>query len=128
MAEAPLAPRSSRGSLALLGVFALGIVSGAALVVMAGHLQQLHGPHGHHGPPDDGMPPHVEKLIHDFGLDPDQEKQVRAILARSHDQIHEILGNAHKEIRALLRPDQQKKLDRMHLPHGDPGEDEPPPR
>lgn len=123
MAEATVSPRPPRGTLALLGVFALGIVFGAALVVLLGHLHNLHHPFDHRGP--DGMPPHVDRLIKDFGLDPDQERQVRALLGKSHDQIHEILDDTHKQIRALLRPEQQKKLDRMHLPHGQRDEDEP---
>jgi hypothetical protein len=119
MAEAPVGPRT-RGVWSLLGVFALGIVFGAALVVVAGHVRDAHHPFGHHGRPGDGLPPHVDRIIRDFGLDPGQERQVRAILAKSRDDIHGILENAHKEIRALLTPEQQKKLDRMHIPHGPP--------
>jgi hypothetical protein len=112
MAEAPVPTRSSRSALALLGTFALGIVFGAALTVVVSHARELHRPFGPHDP-GDGLPPHAERLIRNFGLDPDQETKVRAILARSRDEIHGILEGAHEEIRALLRPEQQKKLDSM---------------
>jgi hypothetical protein len=112
MAEAPLPVRSSRSALSLLGVFALGIVFGAALTVVVSHARELHRPFGHHGP-GDGLPPHAERLIRNFGLDPDQETKVRAILAKSRDDIHGILDGAHEEIRSLLRPEQQEKLDSM---------------
>jgi hypothetical protein len=121
MAEAPVVPRPSRGVWSVLGVFALGIVFGAALVVVLGHLRDLHHPFGH----GEGIPPHAERLIREFGLEPEQEKQVRAILLRSRDEIHGVLENAHGEIRALLTPEQQRKLDRMHLPHGRRGRGRP---
>jgi Spy/CpxP family protein refolding chaperone len=126
MAETREPARPVRGTLPILGVFALGIVFGAALVLVLSH---LHGPHrpGPHGEPEGGMPPRIERMFRELDLDPAQEQKVREILERSHGRIHETLDHAHEEIRALLRPEQQRKFDRMRPPHGRGGDEPPPP-
>jgi Spy/CpxP family protein refolding chaperone len=120
MAETPPSV-SARASYGVAAVFALGVVFGAALSVILLH---LHGgmpmPFARHGGPHAGglgSPEAViEHMDHDLGLDAEQRQKVQAILESAHDSIHTTLEGTHREIRAVLRPDQQAKFDRMRPP------------
>jgi len=114
-------PRPVRGQLAVIGVFALGIVFGAALCFVIIHhviLPRRMEPR-HEGP----MP--VERMTHELGLDAAQQEKVRSILERGHGAMRGVLDDTSREIRAVLRPDQQEKFDRFRprspFPHGDHG-------
>lgn len=116
--------RGFRGQLAVIGVFALGVVFGAALCfVIVHHVivpRQM-------GPGRDGPVP-VERMAHELGLDADQQVKVREILERGHETMRGVLDTTSRDIRAVLRPEQQEKFDRMRPrspfghggPHGGP--------
>jgi hypothetical protein len=121
MAETlPLAPPPPpvRGQLAVIGIFALGALFGAALCFVIVHHVIL--PRGM-VPMHDGPVP-IERMRDDLGLDATQQEQVRAIVERGHTTVRGVLDATSKEIRAVLRPDQQEKFDRMRprspFPHG----------
>jgi len=137
MGELSNSARSSKGMFAVALVFALGVVFGAALSVV---LLRLHGDfprpvgsfgrhsvglHGGRGP--------LGRLARDLKLDRDQQTKIEAILERTHGAIQESLEETHREIRAILRPDQQARFDRMRparlpfLRGGAPPPDEAPP-
>ncbi len=114
-------PRPARGQLAIIGIFALGVVFGAALCFAIVHHLILPERMGmrHEGPVA------VERMKQDLGLDSEQEAKVKAILERGHASMRGILDETGKEIRAVLRPDQQERFDRMrprspfgHAEHG----------
>jgi Spy/CpxP family protein refolding chaperone len=114
----PLPPPPVRGQLAVIGIFALGALFGAALCfVIVHHVLLPRGMGRMHGGP---MP--IERMSGDLGLDAAQQEQVRAILERGHATVRGVLDATSKEIRAVLRPDQQEKFDRMRprspFPHG----------
>jgi Spy/CpxP family protein refolding chaperone len=134
MADA-LPGRPSKGIFAVALVFALGVVFGAALSVV---LLRLHGgfqlPIGPRGGPHFGRGP-IGRMVRELDLDADQRRRIVAIIERSHGSIQQTLDETHREIRAILRPDQQQRFDRMRpprmpMPHGGPpppGDDGPPP-
>ena len=110
MAEAlPLSPPPVRGQLAVVGIFALGALFGAALCFVIVH--HVIAPRGM-VPMHDGPVP-IERMSQDLGLDAAQAGQVREILERGHTTVRGVLDATSKEIRAVLRPDQQEKFDRM---------------
>jgi Spy/CpxP family protein refolding chaperone len=108
----PVSPRPGRGSLAVLGIFALGIVFGLALsfviVHHGGRFSPLHGRHD-----GDVL---VLRLARRLDLDAAQQEKIRGILDRGHAKMHGILDDTRAEVRAELRPDQQSKFDKMQLP------------
>ena len=107
-----VSPRPARGSFAVLGIFALGIVFGAALsfviVHHGGRFSPLAGRH-------EG-PVLVERLARQLDLDAAQRERIRAILDRGHTKMRAALDDTRAEVRAELRPDQQSKFDRIHAP------------
>jgi len=117
MADA-VAPRPVRGQLAVVGIFALGVVFGVALSFVIVHHAILPS---RVGPPREGPVP-VERMARELDLDADQQEKVRAILERGHTTMRGILDETSRDIRAVLRPDQQTKFDRMRprspFPHG----------
>ena len=107
MAE-PTTPRSVRGLLAVVAIFALGIVFGAALSFAIVH----HGGRpGRMGLRHDG-PVAIERMTRRLDLDASQQEKVRAIVERGHARMRGSLDETRQEIRAVLRPDQQEKFDR----------------
>ena len=58
----------------------------------------------------------MARMARDLGLDGHQQDQVRAVIEQSHAKVREILDRSRNEVRGLLRPDQQKKFDRMRPP------------
>jgi len=109
-----------RGQLAVIGVFALGVVFGAALCFVIVH--HVIAPR-QMGPGRDGPVP-VERLARELGLDADQQAKVREILERGHETMRGVLDTTSRDIRAVLRPEQQEKFDRMRprspFGHGGP--------
>jgi Spy/CpxP family protein refolding chaperone len=124
MVEPSFSPRPARGPLAVITVFALGVVFGAALTVVL--MRVVAGPHPFGRPGFDGGG-HLARMARDLDLDAQQEQQFRRILERSHRGVREILDHTHEEIRALLRPDQREKFDRLR-PLSPPPPGEPPPK
>lgn len=118
MAEAPVSARSPKGVFAVAAVFALGVVFGVALMVTLDHLGPHFGfgrmvPRHGGGPGGPGMIGHLAK---ELDLDADQQAKIKVILERTHGTVRETLDAARREIRALLRPDQQEKFDRIRPP------------
>jgi len=108
----PATPRSARGLLAVIAIFALGVVFGAALsFAIVHHTSGL----GRMGPRHDG-PMAVERMTRRLDLDAAQQEKVRAILEHRHAKVRGFLDDTRQEIRAVLRPDQQEKFDRIHRP------------
>jgi len=111
--------KPARGQLAVIGVFALGVVFGAALCFVIVHHVILPRPMG----PHEGPVP-VERMTRELGLDAAQQAKVREILERGHETMRGVLDTTSREIRAVLRPDQQETFDRMRprspFPHGGP--------
>ena len=112
-----------RAQLAVIGVFALGIVFGAALSFVIIHHVLL--PRGMKG--DRGGPPPIERMTQDLGLDEAQQQKIREILDRGHATMRGVLDETTRDIRAVLRPDQREKFDRYRPrspfppPHGEHG-------
>jgi Spy/CpxP family protein refolding chaperone len=108
-----------RAQLAVIGIFALGIVFGLALsFVLVHHVIPLE----RIGPPREGPMP-IDRMTRDLDLDAAQQEKIREILERGHETMSGVLDETSREIRGVLRPDQQTKFDRMRLrspfPHGD---------
>ena len=106
----PTASHPARGALAVVGIFALGIVFGIALSFVIVHhvfrpaiLSTRH----------DGAVS-IERVTRKLDLDAAQQDKVRAILERGHAKMGEVLDETRREIRAELRPEQQEKFDRIH--------------
>lgn len=102
-------PPSMRGQLAVVAIFALGVVFGLALGFVLVHHVILPARMGQarEGP----MP--IERMKSELDLDADQQEKVRAIVEKGHATVRGILDETSREIRAVLRPDQQEKFDRM---------------
>jgi Spy/CpxP family protein refolding chaperone len=107
----PTVPRPTRGVLVVIAIFALGIVFGVALFFAIAH----HFWPGPFGPPRGG-PVALERMTHELDLDSAQREEVRAILERGHAKMRRLLDETRLDIRAILRPDQQEKLDRIRPP------------
>jgi Spy/CpxP family protein refolding chaperone len=97
---------------------ALGVVFGIAIAFVLVHHVILPARMG--GPREGPMP--IDRMTRDLDLDADQQEKVRAILERGHETMRGVLDETSLEIRAVLRPDQQAKFDRMRprspFPHG----------
>jgi hypothetical protein len=110
MSEPIERPVRSRAALALLGAFILGLVCGAAILLLG---QRSVLPPS--GPPVDrarlGRP--MEHLARELGLDREQRRAVRRILERDRARMREILDQSRLEIREILTPEQQERFDRM---------------
>lgn len=114
MAEVSSAPGTQRGLLAVVLVFALGIVFGAALTVVL--LRVVSGPLvGRRATFERAGPRAIARMTRELDLDADQQERVRAIVERTHEDVGRVLEGTRGEIRALLRPDQQERFDRMRM-------------
>lgn len=82
-------------------------------------------------------PPMMGLPIHDLGLSAEQEAQAHAVMDRHRDELEAIMRSTYpqvravqeqmeKEVRALLTPEQQKRLDEA-LAHRRPRHPGPPP-
>jgi len=118
-------PPPMRGQLAVIAIFALGVVFGLALAfVLVHHVI----PPARMGLAREGPVP-IERMTRELGLDAAQQEKVGAILERGHETMRGILDETSRDIRAVLRPEQQAKFDRMRprspFPHGGRGGEPP---
>jgi len=103
--------------LLLVLLYVLGLATGVGLTRW---LTPVHGPGGPPSHPHHGRPP---QLIDELNLTPEQDRQVRAIydkhnpaleaiLHENFPRIRAIQDQVEREIRAILTPEQQERLDR----------------
>jgi hypothetical protein len=90
----------TKGYLVLVAVFLLGAASGGG--ASFAYMQKRHAAILR----DDGGARRLAVLSRKLDLDPDQEARVGAIL-------HDHRGQVDTEIRAVLRPDQQTRFDKL---------------
>ncbi|TRZ99113.1 MAG: hypothetical protein D4R80_03770 [Deltaproteobacteria bacterium] len=111
--------------LGVLLVFLLGALSGAAICHRFDR-QNVEAVLSGRG--DATVDLVVRRLSRSLDLDPAQQEQVRAIVTETHRDIVEIrkpvraqvmatLENSRIRVRAILRPDQQEKFDRIRGGH-----------
>lgn len=105
----PVVRQPLRGQLAIIGVFALGAVFGLAVSFVWRH----HVMRPDHSGPQHGGPVSIERMSRDLDLDPAQQGKIRDILERGHAHVRGLLDDTSRDVRAVLRPDQQAKFDRM---------------
>jgi Spy/CpxP family protein refolding chaperone len=105
----------------VLLVFLLGAIAGAAVVYRVGHQRVDAVLSGRGGATVDLI---VRRLTRSLDLDPAQRDQVRAIVTETRRDIVEIrkpvqpqiesaIERSRVRVRAILRPDQQEKFDRI---------------
>jgi len=122
----------------ILLVFLLGAAGGALVTHMIHKARFEHFINGGHRMREDVI---VERLTKKLDLDGRQQEQVRAIMHETHDgirqarssirpQIEVLLTVGQDRIKAVLRPDQREKFDRIiaerkqhNPPEGEPGHD-----
>ena len=105
--------------LGVIAVFVLGGLAGSFTTIAVVRHRLISG----RGPQmfDDFI---VRRLSWELRLDHDQRVQLRAIVAEGHKEMHairvqvhpqveEILSRSENKLRAVLRPDQQEKLDKL---------------
>jgi Spy/CpxP family protein refolding chaperone len=107
--------------LGVLLVFLLGALAGAAVLHRVDRQNVEAVLSGRGGATVDLV---VRRLSRSLDLDPSQQDQVRAIVTETHREIAEIRKPVHAQVtvaversrvrvRAILRPDQQEKFDRI---------------
>jgi Spy/CpxP family protein refolding chaperone len=107
--------------LGVLLVFLLGALAGAAVLHRIDRQNTEAVLSGRDGATVDLV---VRRLSRSLDLDPTQRDQVRAIVSETHRDIDEIrkpiraqvmasIENSRARVRAILRPDQQEKFDRL---------------
>lgn len=115
---------SWRARLTVLGVFALGVALGA--LAMDFYQRGVWG-RGPAGPPPRGESArerHLQYLVRELKLTPEQTEQVRRILDETrqeflqlrnemHPRFEEIRRRSRQRLRAVLTPEQQAKFDEM---------------
>jgi hypothetical protein len=97
--------------LATLVIFVAGLFTGSALLRKFGL-----GPFPPHTrPPVQGQmrEEYVRRLTQDLQLTPAQVETVSKIMAQSQEQVRVIFDQVHKDIRAVLTPDQQRLFDEL---------------
>jgi hypothetical protein len=119
-------PVRRRAILLIAVIFVLGMACGAALFFLGQRSVGIPGRPGHH-PPGHFM----ERLAHELDLDDDQRREIEAIFGAQRARLHGILEEFRQTIRAVLRPDQQERFDRLrpprHFGRGGPLPGHPPP-
>ena len=111
--------------LGVLLVFLLGAIAGAAVVHRVGHQGAEGVLSGRGGATADLV---VRRLSRSLDLDPAQRDQVRAIVTETRRDIVEIrkpvqpqveaaFERSRIRVRAILRPEQQEKFDRIQAEH-----------
>jgi Spy/CpxP family protein refolding chaperone len=101
------APRRGRAAALLLAVFLLGAAAGAAGLSLGE--RALRGPERRHGRA-------LERQTRDLDLDAAQRREIEAILRRQRERMHPVFEESRREIRAVLRPDQQARFDALPRP------------
>ena len=110
-----------KSTLGVLLVFLLGALAGAAVVHRVGRQSVEAVLSGRGGATADFV---VRRLTRSLDLDPAQQDQVRAIVTETRrdiveirkpiqGQIQEAFERSRVRIRAILRPEQQEKFDRI---------------
>lgn len=98
--------------LVLVGVFALGGVTGAALDsvyrLRARGVERVYEGHGGRRDKEKRI---FEEMKRDLSLTDEQAGQIRAILDETRNQYRAARAAAGERIRALLTPEQQQKFD-----------------
>ena len=105
----------------ILLVFLLGAAGGALVTHLICKARFEHFLSGGHRMREDVI---VERLTKKLGLDGSQQEQVRVIMHETHEGIRQIRSRMHPQIEALLtagqdrikavlRPDQREKFDRI---------------
>jgi hypothetical protein len=105
----------------ILLVFLLGAAGGALVTHMIHEARFAHFISGGHRMREDVI---VERLTRKLDLDSRQQEQVRAVMHETHDgirqarsrirpQIEALLTAGQDRIKAVLRPDQREKFDRI---------------
>ena len=105
----------------ILLVFLLGAAGGALVTHMIHETRLEHFISGGHRMREDII---VQRLTRKLDLDSSQQEQVRAIMHETHDGIRQVRSRFHPQIEALLtagqdrikavlRPDQREKFDKI---------------
>jgi Spy/CpxP family protein refolding chaperone len=105
----------------ILLVFLLGAAGGALVTHMIHKARFEHFISGGHRMREDVI---VERLTRKLDLDGNQQQQVKAIVHETHDGISQVRSRMHPQIeamltvgqdriKAVLRPDQREKFDRI---------------
>ena len=102
------APSRGLAAALLLAVFLAGAIAGAAGLALG---QRAFGHDGRRGRP-------LERLSRELQLDPAQRREIGAILLRQRERMRPLFEETRQEIRAVLRPDQQARLDALPRPGG----------
>ncbi|MEP6956156.1 MAG: Spy/CpxP family protein refolding chaperone [Chthoniobacterales bacterium] len=117
-------------TLAIASTLGLGAIAGLQAEDQEGRGER-HGRHGHHGMGGGGKWGNpLEHLTKDLDLTTEQQAAVAPIVEQAKPQmraIHEeamqkakaVMDNAEAQIRPLLKPEQQQKLDAMKKAHDD---------
>jgi hypothetical protein len=107
---------------AIVGVIAIFILGGLAGSITTIGLVRHRLAHGHGSQMLQDLI--VRRLSWDLRLDRDQREQLRVIVAQGHEdmkvirkqiqpQVEELLSRSEVKVRAMLRPDQQEKFDKL---------------
>jgi hypothetical protein len=124
MGELGLEPARGKGVFLLTAIFILGMICGAALFYMGQRSIGVPGP-----PPGPPPPAPLDHMSRELNLDPEQLRAIDALLGEQRIRLDEFLEGSRQEIRALLRPDQQRRFDDMRPPRpAQPGHRPPAPR
>ena len=103
-------PRRGRAAALLLAVFLAGAVAGAAgLALGQRSFRSEFRPEGRRGRS-------LDRLTRELRLDEVQRREIDAILERQRDRMRPLFAETQREIRSVLRPDQQTRFDAMPRP------------
>ena len=100
----------SRGTLALLAAFTLGLVAGAALL----HIVEISMRGGLRGLLLRRAP--VAHLSRELDLTPEQVRQLRAILTESRTRMREEADTTRGRIRSMLSEEQRRRFEEIGPP------------
>ena len=114
----------------LISITTAAALSLAALVYLQAKEPGEHGPHPGPGPHHLMMENPLEHLSKDLNLTDDQKAKVQPIIDQARPQLaaihkeamekmHAVMENAGNQIRPLLTPQQQQKLDAIKKAHED---------
>jgi hypothetical protein len=118
--DAPVRRSGLLALLALLGAFALGMITGGSLL----HLWQAGRPFP---PPPPRREPPVVHLQRELGLSPEQSSRVRRVLEEGRGEMRAQADRTRDRIREVLTPDQRRRFDAMRPPPPPPPLGAPPP-
>jgi hypothetical protein len=122
MGEFGSGPSRSKGILLLTVIFILGMICGASLFYMGQRSIGMPGP-----PPGPPPPAPLDHMSRELNLDPEQRMAIDRLLGEQRIRLEEFLEGSRLEIRALLRPDQQRRFDDLRPPRPEPPGHQPPP-